>query len=367
MKATLTTFAATEGRAQCAFGPAVRALGTSERFASSLRIGAGSAAASASSRVSQSNPGASARERPGAHRDALRMHRQPIVREAVLDRIELVADDDVGRDSAPCNVARRRRRDRSSGRLHRPGPDAERGTLLQEDGAGVFHEQHADLRATGRAFAGRGDGSAATRSVRSATQSAATGHSPQRGAARVQTIAPRSISPCVYDVDVLRAAAAIRRSTTASPRPSARPDSLRRRDGARARALRCLRGSRSRSPKANAAIAAAVERPTPGSVAMVGASRGNSSAMPRDDRARRFVQMMRTTVVAETAPELEHAIDGRFGQRGYVRKRREKSLVVRNDGRHLRLLQHDLGEPDAIRIVRALPREIVAAVRLPAR
>ena len=36
------------------------------------------------------------------------------------------------------------------------------------------------------------------RPSRSATQSAATGHSSQRGVARVQTVAPRSISACVY-------------------------------------------------------------------------------------------------------------------------------------------------------------------------
>ena len=84
----------------------------------------------------------------------------------------------------------------------------------------------------------------------------------------------------------------------------------------------------------------------------------------RDDHACRRMQVMRATVVAEAAPELEHAIDGSRGERADLRVCREKPLVVRNDGRHLRLLQHDLGEPDAIGIARALPREVVAAVRL---
>ena len=43
-------------------------------------------------------------------------------------------------------------------------------------------------------------------------------------------------------------------------------------------------------------------------------------------------------------------------------KRARKALVVRNHGRDLRLLQHDLREPDAIGVARALPRQAVAAV-----
>ncbi len=150
-------------------------------------------------------------------------------------------------------------------------------------------------------------------------------------------------------------------------RPSARPDSPRCRDGARARASRCRRGSRRAAPNANAAIAAAVVRPMPGSVASVSTSRGNSPPMLGDDRLRRRMQVMRAAVVAESAPVLEHAIVRRGGQRAHVGERGEKALVVRDDRRDLRLLQHDLGQPDPVRVARALPRQVVAAVRRAAR
>ena len=81
-----------------------------------------------------------------------------------------------------------------------------------------------------------------------------------------------------------------------------------------------------RAPDANAAIAAAVERPMPGSVASVAASRGKRAAMLRDDRLRRRVQVMRAPVVAQAAPVLEHALERRGGQRAHVGKRRDEAL-----------------------------------------
>src|SRR5262249_41412697 len=81
-----------------------------------------------------------------------------------------------------------------------------------------------------------------------------------------------------------------------------------------------------------------------------------------DDRARRCVQMMRAPIIAETAPVLERAVDRRFRERAHVGKARNETLVVRNDGRDLSLLQHDLREPDPVRVARALPREVMAAV-----
>ena len=49
----------------------------------------------------------------------------------------------------------------------------------------------------GSDFAGRGEGSASIRPSRRATQSAATGQPSHAGRVRVQTVAPRSINPCV--------------------------------------------------------------------------------------------------------------------------------------------------------------------------
>jgi hypothetical protein len=73
-------------------------------------------------------------------------------------------------------------------------------------------------------------------------------------------------------------------------------------------------------------------------------------------------------VVAEAAPGREHVLLGGFGERVHVGKAREEALVVGDDRGDLRLLQHDLGEPDAVGVTRALPGQAVAAVGpLPAR
>ena len=62
---------------------------------------------------------------PCPHGHALWMHRQPVMREAVLDRIELVPDDDVGEEprlAMPRDIGR----EIDFGKAPQPGPDAER-------------------------------------------------------------------------------------------------------------------------------------------------------------------------------------------------------------------------------------------------
>src|SRR5437773_746693 len=53
------------------------------------------------------------------------------------------------------------------------------------------------------------------------------------------------------------------------------------------------------------------------------------------------------------------------GERFYVRKSPQESLEIRNDRRHLRLLQHDLADPDCIQIACPPPRQIAGAVLEP--
>src|SRR5581483_10223978 len=48
------------------------------------------------------------------------------------------------------------------------------------------------------------------------------------------------------------------------------------------------------------------------------------------------------------------------GERDEIGKASQEALVVRNHGADLRLLQHDLGQPDAIRIARVLPGQVLA-------
>ena len=72
------------------------------------------------------------------------------------------------------------------------------------------------------------------------------------------------------------------------------------------------------------------------------------------------MQVARTGVITQPCPQFEHGIERRRGQRIDGRKALEKTLVVGNDRRHLRLLQHDFRQPDAVSIARPLPGQIVA-------
>src|SRR4029077_14373021 len=74
------------------------------------------------------------------------------------------------------------------------------------------------------------------------------------------------------------------------------------------------------------------------------------------------VQVPAAGVVAQTAPELQHLVLRSRGQRLHGREATQEALVVRNDGAHLSLLEHHLGEPDAVGVARALPREAPTAV-----
>ena len=307
------------------------------------------------------SPGASARRRPPAHRDALRMDRQAEVREAVLDRGQRVPDDARSRGTAPCSAARRRHRDRS-----RAGSTAPpRFPPRDASRAGSCRRARAPARAP-RATAApcrprRGQIRDAAFEPRHAVGRNGTLAAARRAfacrASRRDPSAPACRFRCRAPAAAIRRPSHNRASTFGAPGKPSIP---------RWRAsTRFTLPSRiaARSPNANAAMAAAVERPMPGSVAMVRASRGKRPSCLPDDHLRRRVQMMRAPVVAEAAPQLEHAVDRRGGERADVGKRGQKALVVRNDRRHLRLLQHDLREPDPIRIARALPREVVPAVR----
>ena len=86
------------------------------------------------------------------------------------------------------------------------------------------------------------------------------------------------------------------------------------------------------------------------------------TAVVVDDRLRGGMQMVRAAVVAEPRPMLEHAVDRCGSKRADIRKARDEALVVRQHGSDLRLLQHHLGQPDAVRIARVLPGQAMAAV-----
>ena len=76
---------------------------------------------------------------------------------------------------------------------------------------------------------------------------------------------------------------------------------------------------------------------------------------------RGLMQVARAAVIAEPRPAGENVIGGSGGERGNIREAGKETRIVVKHGRHLRLLQHDFREPDAVGVV-ALPGQVVAAV-----
>ena len=95
-----------------------------------------------------------------------------------------------------------------------------------------------------------------------------------------------------------------------------------------------------------------------------GAGARELAAVLGDDDLGAAMEVARAAVVAEAAPRREHVARLGRRQRAHVAEARDEALVVRAHGRDLGLLQHDLREPDAVRVARPLPRQGVAAVLL---
>ena len=94
-----------------------------------------------------------------------------------------------------------------------------------------------------------------------------------------------------------------------------------------------------------------------------------AAAVPLDHGFRAGVQIARARVVAEPGPGFEHVFERRARKTSHVRPAREKARVIRRDRLHRGLLQHDLGEPDAIGIGplagRRAPRQMPAMAVVP--
>src|SRR5262245_42802187 len=82
----------------------------------------------------------------------------------------------------------------------------------------------------------------------------------------------------------------------------------------------------------------------------------------RCDLARSAVQVEGAAVVAEALPLADH-VAGRGGRERLDRgPALEESEVARDDARDLRLLGHDLGDEDRVRISGAPPRQVAAVL-----
>ena len=83
--------------------------------------------------------------------------------------------------------------------------------------------------------------------------------------------------------------------------------------------------------------------------------------MNSHDFLRAAVQIARPCVVAKPGPVRQHTLHGRRRQAGNIGKAGQKTLVIRDHRRHLGLLQHDFRQPDAVRIARVLPGQVMSA------
>ena len=69
-------------------------------------------------------------------------------------------------------------------------------------------------------------------------------------------------------------------------------------------------------------------------------------------------------VITQTTPQTQYFIKRCSGQRAHVGEAFDKAREVIQHGRHLRLLQHDFGQPDPVRIACVLPWQIVSPMDL---
>ncbi len=105
-------------------------------------------------------------------------------------------------------------------------------------------------------------------------------------------------------------------------------------------------------------MAEEVYSPIPGSLRSSSAVRGQSSVMFLDDHLRCLVHHLGAAVVSQPAPCGKHSRFLRQGKSGNGREQGQKAGVVVEDGSHPGLLQHDLGDPDAVGVGGSPPREI---------
>ena len=88
----------------------------------------------------------------------------------------------------------------------------------------------------------------------------------------------------------------------------------------------------------------------PGSVRNASSVVGKTAAMPLDHRLRAGMQVAGARVIAEPGPCAQHVVERRRRQRVDRRPARQESRVIRRDRLDGGLLQHDLGQPDPIRV-----------------
>ena len=85
----------------------------------------------------------------------------------------------------------------------------------------------------------------------------------------------------------------------------------------------------------------------------------------RHDRFGSPLQIARAAVVSKPLPQLHEPILRDLCQRLDIRADLEKARIVRLDRLNARLLEHDFGEPDAVRILGVSPRQVALVFAVP--
>ena len=97
------------------------------------------------------------------------------------------------------------------------------------------------------------------------------------------------------------------------------------------------------------------------SVASAASGLGNFPA-PREPAA---LEVSRAGVIAEALPRVQDIGRFRARERGEIRKAREPAFVIRQHGRDLRLLEHELGDENGVRIACSPPGQIAPVTAKP--
>ncbi len=95
-----------------------------------------------------------------------------------------------------------------------------------------------------------------------------------------------------------------------------------------------------------------------GHLAQLGGAARQRAGPLRGDRLRALHEVSRARVVAEASPRGEDVVERCGCERRHRRELRHPALPVRDHRRDASLLQHDLADPDRVRIARAPPRQI---------
>ena len=78
------------------------------------------------------------------------------------------------------------------------------------------------------------------------------------------------------------------------------------------------------------------------------------------------VEISRASVIAEALPRAKHLVFRSARQGGEIRKPAKPLVIIRNHSRDLRLLQHELGNEDCVRIAGPAPGQIAPVATIPA-